>query len=191
MLNKIFATRLASDYKKHEEERRKIISVSNAILHEAKRTIFSLHRNDLKTATQTLAEIVKQTTQLQKHYGTPRLAQEGAYSAAMEELAEAHFFYLASTGKDLVAIKGLTLKSEIYFGGLSDCTGELVRQAINASAGGDFHKALANRELINNIMTELTASDFTGYLRTKYDQAKNNIRKIEEVIYQLKINKLI
>lgn len=191
MLNKTFVGRLATDYKKHEEERRKIISATNTILHEAKRAIFAIHRNDTKTAGNTLAEIIKQTSLLQKNYGTPRLSQEGAYNAAMEELAEAHFYFLASTGKDLVAIKNITLKSETYFGGLSDCTGELVRQAINAAAAGKFRVALDNQKLINDIMTELTASDFTGYLRTKYDQAKNNVRKIEEVVYQLRINKLI
>jgi len=191
MLNKTFSTRLALDYKKHESERRQIISAANSILHEAKRTIFALHRNDIKGAELVLSDIVKQASQLQKRFGTPRLAQEGAYLAAMEELAEAHFFFLASTNKTLVAIKGLTLSSEVYFGGLSDCTGELVRQAINASAAGQPKQAIANQTLINDIMTQLTNSDFTGYLRTKYDQAKNNVRKIEEIIYQLKLNKLI
>jgi hypothetical protein len=29
----------------------------------------------------------------------------------------------------------------------------------------------------------------TGYLRTKYDQAKGNLRKIEQIDYEIKIRK--
>ena len=36
-------------------------------------------------------------------------------------------------------------------------------------------------------MAELVEFDMTGYLRTKYDQAKRNLRKIEQIDYEIKI----
>ena len=42
-------------------------------------------------------------------------------------------------------------------------------------------------KLINNIIGELVEFNMTGYLRTKYDQAKNSLRKIEQIAYEVKI----
>jgi predicted translin family RNA/ssDNA-binding protein len=43
--------------------------------------------------------------------------------------------------------------------------------------------------VINDIMSELVEFDMTGYLRTKYDQARGNLRKIEQINYEVKIRK--
>jgi len=36
-------------------------------------------------------------------------------------------------------------------------------------------------------MAELIEFDLAGYLRTKYDQAKTNLKKIEYIAYELKL----
>ena len=38
-------------------------------------------------------------------------------------------------------------------------------------------------------MTELVEFDMTGYLRTKYDQARASLRKIEQIDYEIKTRK--
>jgi len=38
-------------------------------------------------------------------------------------------------------------------------------------------------------MSELVEFDMTGYLRTKYDQAKGNLRKIEQINYEINLRK--
>ena len=38
-------------------------------------------------------------------------------------------------------------------------------------------------------MASLVEFDMTGYLRTKYDQAKSSLRKIEQIDYDIKIRK--
>jgi hypothetical protein len=38
-------------------------------------------------------------------------------------------------------------------------------------------------------MEQLVEFDMTGYLRTKYDQAKGNLRKIEQIHYEINLKK--
>ncbi len=191
MLNKLFSTKLLSDYAKKEIERRKIISASNLIINEAKRAIFSAHRGDDKQAQIKISDLIKQVKGLEKTFTVSRLYQEGAYVASVEELAEAHFLSLALARKQLSAIPGIHLSAESYMGGLSDLTGELVRHAVNSIARGQYTNALIDQKIINSVMDKLIQADLTGYQRTKYDQARSNLKKIEEIVYQLKINKLI
>jgi predicted translin family RNA/ssDNA-binding protein len=78
---------------------------------------------------------------------------------------------------------------ESYLGGLCDLTGELVRRAVNRAAAGYAEEVSGIKAIIDDIMAELVAFDMTGYLRTKYDQAKGNLRKIEQISYEIKIRK--
>ena len=54
---------------------------------------------------------------------------------------------------------------------------------------GKYGEVKKIKEIINDIMTELVEFDLTGYLRTKYDQAKSNLKKIEQIDYEIKIRK--
>ena len=86
-------------------------------------------------------------------------------------------------------IRSVNLNVNSYLGGLCDLTGELVRQAIKQATAGNFEEVDRMKKIINEIMAELVEFDMTGYLRTKYDQAKNNLRKIEQVEYEVKMRK--
>jgi len=170
-------------------ERRKIISASNVVLHNSKRAIFSLHRGDTDKAKEALLEIEGYLRDLEKSFGAERLAEEGAFRAGAEEYAEAKFFYLVTEGEEVDEVKNINLGPEIYLGGICDLTGELVRRAINMAAAGKPKEAEKMKELINGIMEYLVELDLTGYLRTKYDQAKNNLKKIEHIDYEIKLRK--
>lgn len=187
MLNKIFVQQLKKNYQTSTKERRMIISEANNILHDAKRVIFAVHRPDLATAQKSLTDIETRLKKLQKNFGYHRLSEEGAYTAAVEEYVEAKFFFLTTSNKKIDKIAGLELSVDSYLGGLSDLTGELVRQAINAAASQNFQQVKTNSQIINEVMAELVEFDMTGYLRTKYDQARNNLRKIEQINYELSL----
>ena len=187
MLNKPFITALKKSYADSTIERRRIISASNDLLHDAKRAIFATHRNDLKTAAASLKELDDRLIKLQSNYGYARLMEEGAYSAAVEEYVEAKLFFLAATGKPITKIAKIKISAESYLGGLSDVTGELARLATNSAADGKWDKVKECHQMINQIMAELVDMDLTGYLRTKYDQAKSNLRKIEQMAYEIKL----
>ncbi|MBI4812598.1 hypothetical protein HY798_04165 [Candidatus Falkowbacteria bacterium] len=187
MLNKKFIQQLKKDYETHESERRQIISLSNVVLHDSKRVIFSLHRGDDKKGQEALAEIEKILANLEKKFGQSRLNEEGAYKASVEEYVEAKMFYEVASGGKVDKIKGVGLCADSYLGGISDLTGELVRRAVNMAAAGKIKEVEKINKAVGDIIAELVEFDMTGYLRTKYDQAKNNLRKMEQIMYEIKL----
>jgi len=187
MISSSFAKKLKSEYDKNNGERRQIISLSNIILHDSKRVIFALHRGNIKKAEAALKEIESLLLKLDKKFGHQRINEEGSYRAGVEEFVEAKTFLLVVQGKKITSFKGLNINYDGYLGGLCDLTGELVRRAVNNAADGNTKEVMRMKEIISNIMEELVEFDMTGYLRTKYDQAKGSLRKIEQITYDLKI----
>jgi predicted translin family RNA/ssDNA-binding protein len=187
MLNKKFIAQLKKDYSANEGERRQIGSWSNGILHDAKRITFALHRGEIKPAAEKFKELESIFERMEKKFGLARINGEGSYRAAAEEYAEAKMLYLILTGQKLDKIKGLKLTYDAYLGGICDLTGELIRYATNEAAAGNFGKIKETKKIINEILKELVDFDLTGYLRTKYDQARGNLRKIEQMDYEINI----
>lgn len=187
MINKDFISQLKEDYRVKEGERRQIISLSNNILFHSKKAIFALHRHDLKTAEEKLEEMENELLNLEKTFSIKRIEEEGAYRAAIEEYTEAKLLYFAITGKEIDKIKKLNLSTDAYLGGICDLLGELVRVATNDAAAGNFDRVAEIKELAENIMDQLIDFDMTGYLRTKYDQARGHLRKLEQMAYEIKL----
>ncbi len=189
MINKTFIKKLKKNYIDSSSERRQIISLANVVLHDSKRVIFALHRGDIKKGEDKFKEIEKILAKLDKKFGHKRVYQEGSYRAGVEEYVEAKMFYNVLTGKKIDKIKGVQLTYESYLGGICDTTGELVRRAVNEAARGNIKIAEDMKEIIGDVLAELVEFDMTGYLRTKYDQARGNLRKIEQINYEIKIRK--
>jgi len=187
MLKKKFISSLKKDYDRQIAERRQIISRSNIILHDSKRVIFSLHRGDVEKANESLDEITKNLIELQKKFGVKRSNEEGSYRAAVEEYVEARLFRDISAGTKADFFTDVEIRYDSYLGGLCDTTGELVRRATNLAASGDRTAVEKIKKMISDIMQELVEFDMTGYMRTKYDQARGNLRKIEQMAYDISL----
>ncbi|MDD4333412.1 MAG: hypothetical protein PHT51_04855 [Patescibacteria group bacterium] len=189
MINKKFIEKLKKEYAEGNSERRQIISLANVALHDSKRVIFSLHRGDDEIAAESLAAIEEVLKKLEKKFGYSRIMEEGSYKAAVEEYVEAKTLFMVISGQKIDAIKGLKIDVDGYLGGICDLTGELVRRAVNMAAAGHRDGVPKINKIINDIMAELVQFDMTGYLRTKYDQAKGNLRKIEQINYEVNLRK--
>ncbi|MDP2709454.1 MAG: hypothetical protein Q8O93_05460 [bacterium] len=189
MINKKFVQQLRKDFDAHGSERRQIISLANVVLHDSKKAIFSLHRDDLKGAENTLKELEEILKNLEKKFSFSRLTQEGAYKAALEEYVEAKMFFLVLTGKKVDKVQGVKIDYESYLGGISDLIGELVRRAIKMATLGKFLEVKKIHKIADDIMAELVEFDMRSYLRTKYDQAKGHLRKIEQINYEINLRK--
>ncbi|MFZ4648610.1 MAG: translin family protein [Patescibacteria group bacterium] len=187
MINKTFISQLKKDYRTKESERRQIISLSNNVLFHSKKAIFALHRNDLKIADEKLLEMENELLSLEKKFTIKRIEEEGAYRAAVEEYTEAKLLSFAIKGEKIDKIKKLKLSTDAYLGGICDLLGELVRVATNEAAAGNFKRVTEVKELSENIMDQLIDFDMTGYLRTKYDQARGHLRKLEQMAYEIKL----
>lgn len=187
MINQKFLEQLKGDYRANESERRQINSAANNILFESKRTIFALQRSDFKTSEKKLLEIEKAFKNLAQHFGQERLNREGSYRAAAEEYLEGKTFYAVIKNKKIEPTKDLYLDYEAYLGGICDLIGELVRYATNQAAQGKFTAVAKIKANAEAIMTQLLDFDMTGYLRTKYDQARGHLRKLEQMTYEIKL----
>lgn len=187
MINKKFLKKLKEEYSNYNSERRQIISLANVILHDSKRIIFSLHRGEVEKCGEALIEVEKLIKKLDEKFAYNRVNAEGSYRAGVEEYVEAKMFYNVLTGEKIDKIKGIKLNFESYLGGICDTTGELLRKAVNEAAQGNIFEVKKMKEIIGDILAELVEFDMTGYLRTKYDQARGNLRKIEQVNYEVSL----
>jgi len=187
MINHKFVTELKKNYKDQEGERRQIISLANDVLFHSKKAIFALHRNEIKIADTKLKEMEATLLQLEKKFSLKRIEKEGAYRAAVEEYVEAKLLSFVIKGEKIDKIKKLKLDNDAYLGGICDLLGELVRRATNEAAAGNFEQVEIIKKLSNDIMDQLIDFDMTGYLRTKYDQARGHLRKLEQMAYEIKL----
>ncbi|MEA2064802.1 MAG: hypothetical protein U9O66_00705 [Patescibacteria group bacterium] len=189
MLNKDLIKYLKEKHSGFIKSRRMLIKESGEILSLSKRAIFAFHRDDFKQGDIHVKKAEDCLDNIQKRFieKNVSLLQEGSLKAAQEEFIEAKFFSLVLTGKKLSKIKDIEINYESYIGGLCDLTGELTRKSVNLAISGDFDKVFYFKEFIEEIVGEIIQFDLTGYLRVKYDQAKNNLRKIEKICYDIKM----
>lgn len=183
MFNKPWLTSLKKSYKQKKVSRQQIISTSSSLGHTAKKIIFALQRGENQS--NTLKTLQSNFEKLVKKYGQERIIPEPSFQAALEEYIEAVFFNAIINKQNISPLKNIEIKDDIYLGALSDVTGELVRKVTNLISEENISEA---RRLITAgkmIVDELLDFDMTGNLRTKYDQARNNLRKLEQLQYEI------
>lgn len=170
--------------------RREVIKLSGDALSASKRAIFALHRDDMKGADALLEKAEGDFSEVRKFIEKqPELAHEGSYRAGIEEYVEAVLYreFMKSGTVGPIRLEGVTY--EIYLAGLSDLTGELQRHQVRLATVGDGEGVKVIKDAITAIVEELVSYDFGGYLRTKFDQAKNSLRRAEDVVYDVSIRR--
>lgn len=187
-MNKKFFSKIKNNFLAFEKRRGTVVRESNLALNLSKRAIFSFHRDDYQEGVKNLAAAEKIFDQLEKlSRGVPKLRYEGSWRAALEEYAEAKLFGGYLKQKKVLEISGRQIDADIYLAALCDFTGELVRRAVKEATQKNVHEVKKIKQTIEQVMQNLIQLNLTGYLRTKYDQAKNNLRKIEEIMYEISL----
>ena len=170
----------------HADRRSQVHVRSNEILSTSKRSIFAVHRGDETLAEQELnkarAAIADVGILIQQE---PRLAHEGAWRAAQEEFAEASLVVQYVNGRQIGRVPEIADDADIFLGALSDLTGELTRRAVLQASEGKFEEVHHIFDDVREAVDFLLQMDLTGQLRTKVDQAKQNLRKLEEIRYDI------
>lgn len=173
--------------KNFEEKREEVIAKSRDIIKTSKQIIYALHRDDQKAATKAVATIKKQIKALPKHrYDT------GMRSVALQEYVEALTFYYFIKKKQLPTHQTLQVDVEEYLLGLCDLTGEVVRKAVNAVIKKKYKEALECKQLCEEVYGQFLQFDLrNSELRKKSDSIKWNLKKLEDIAYdiQLKLKK--
>lgn len=190
MLNLKYFSSLKASFKAWEKERREVQEFSSDALQKAKQAIFSFHRNDWKEGEILLKgslELLKKAAKAQAKSIASN--DEGVYNAALEEFTEAELFRQFLYKETIGPVKNLEVAPETYLGGLADVVGEILRYAMKQATERNFNELKYAGEVAEKIMGAMVEFNFTGYLRNKFDQAKQARRKIEEISYEISLRK--
>ncbi len=188
MLNKPFFHKLQKEYVDYANARHEIIKVSSDALRMSKQAIFALHREEQKTAGDLILGVENIFKELSKKFkADKRLQYEGAYKAAVEEYVESKLFYQFLKTKKIAVINEVKVDLEGYLGGLCDFTGELVRRAVKLATQKKYEEIKLYAQVTDQVISELVQFNLTKILRNKYDQTARNLKKLEEILYDLSL----
>lgn len=177
---------IEKELKTYDQKREDIISLSREIIKSSKIVINSLHRFDEKQAEKELSNIVlkkeKLDLQIKK---TPALQSEGSAKVAYQEFAEAHMFFDFVHGKKITK-KTLKISTHNYLLGLCDLTGELGRYAVLSATKKDMKTVKKISEALYSMMDFFLRLNLrNSELRKKSDAIKWNLKKTEDILYDL------
>lgn len=175
---------LKKEIDKFEHERETIIRQSRDILKAAKHAIYSIQRDDMKTAEQLLKDA-------EKYIGALRKCSEytdaiGAFNAALEEYVEAQCFMAFVKNKNIPTYKELKVGFEQYLLGLCDFTGELGRRAVLQATIKNKKEVQRIRDIIDEVYGFFSQLNLgNSELRKKSDSIKWNLKKVEDLLYDV------
>lgn len=188
MLDKKEFGKIRKEIADSDNNRELIIQKSREIINLSKRIIYALHRNDIKSASLYVKEIEKQ----KKSLDAGVLADTNISRTALQEYAEALCYYHFIKDKKIPTKASLKLDNESYLMGLCDLTGELVRKAVNEVIQKNFKQAAKIKDLVDEIYGEFLNFNLrNSELRRKSDQIKWNLKKLEDVVFELKLKEKI
>lgn len=184
MIDKSDFKAIKKELERQEKERESTIQKSREIIKISKQIIYSLHRNDLKEAESKASEIKNRI----KNLGSDSETQINR--TAMQEYVEALTYLGFVKDKKIPTRKSLNVDAEAYLCGLCDLTGELVRKSVNLAINKDFNEAIKIKKLVEEIYGEMLNFDFrNSELRRKFDAIKYNLKKLEDLEYEIKMRK--
>jgi predicted translin family RNA/ssDNA-binding protein len=188
MLDTKFFEKIRNDLLSYAEKRREVIKDCGDAQHLAKKAIFALQRDDASEAHNSLKQAEKILVNLhKKHEKVDGIFDEGSYKAALEEFVEARLFHLAISGKKIGECSEIKVDSDTYIGGLADVPGELLRYAIKSATEKKFDVAKDCYKIAEEIINEMVDMNLTGYNRQKFDQAKQALHKLQQVVYEVSL----
>ncbi|PIS40541.1 MAG: hypothetical protein COT26_02730 [Candidatus Kerfeldbacteria bacterium CG08_land_8_20_14_0_20_43_14] len=173
---------------KQKAFREKVIVESRKALQNSKLAIFALHRNEEKQAKKLLAEaedILKEV--LKEIQGEPKFLNDGNILAALEEFGEAWLVLEFNKSGELKFPKHPELPPDQKVGALTDFTGEMVRAAVLQATNRNYKAVDAIYEVVESVVHNLADADLTGQGRQKFDDAKRNLKRLEEIRYDLSL----
>lgn len=191
MDKKIFS-RIKKELEKKDELRETVIKNSRPIIKQSKQAIYALHRNSIPEAKKHLDFAKIELNKLKDIFKVNPGLVVGAYNAAVQEFVEGYSYYLFVKENRLISDKELNVNAENYLLGICDLTGELARRAVFSVVNENYSEVKKIKDFVSTIHNEFLNFDLrNSELRKKSDSIKWNMKKIEEVLYDLKIREKI
>ena len=183
MLDKNEFKRIREEMHKLDARREEIIQASREVINISKQIIYAAQRNDLSEADSAIKKIKDKIKKLKK---INIAIDANINSVAFQEYVEAIAFYEFVKNKKIPTRASLGVSAEEYLMGLCDLTGELVRKAVYDVIHKKFDEAARIKELVHDIYGEFLKLHLrNGELRKKSDSIKWNLKKLEEVMYDI------
>lgn len=190
MLNKKEFAQIRKELGSIEEKREQVIQLSREIIGLSKQIIYSVQRNDMENASLLMAKIRKEVGNLKKANANNIQLDININSVAFQEYVEAACFYDFKKVGRVPGKSTLGVSTEDYLMGLCDLTGELVRKAVQDVIRRNFDEAHKIKDLVNEIYGEFLKFNLrNGELRKKSDSIKWNLKKLEEVVYDVEMRR--
>ena len=202
-LDKKYYDEIRQELLSYSAKRREVIKSAGDAQHLAKKAIFAMQRDDASEAQNYLGQAEKIITDLNdsqrrvskdgtrrdfvKSKKDPGIFEEGSYKAALEEFVEASIFNQYLQKKTIGKLSKIKVDADIFISGLCDVPGELLRYAIKSATEKKFEEVKRCRQAADEIIGELVDMNLTGYNRQKFDQAKQALHKLEQILYEVSI----
>ncbi len=172
----------------YDSKREELIKKSRELLKISKQVIYSVHRGNSKESSGNVKKADKIKKELDKIAGfSNKLVFEGSYSDACQEYVEAICYYNFVNNKKMPGLKELKVEPEDYLMGVCDLTGELARRAVSLATKRKTKEVEKIKNFVEDIYGEFLKFDLrNGNLRKKYDSIKWNLKKLEEIMYDIK-----
>jgi len=171
----------------YDSKREELIKKSRDLLKISKQVIYSVYRKDKEEDSQ-VEKAHKIKAELDKIADfDKKLYFEGSYSDACQEYTEAICYHTFMERGKLPSMKDLKVDYEDYLMGLCDLTGELTRMAVAMATKRDEKEFEKIKNFVDDLYGEFLKFDLrNGNLRKKYDALKWNMKRLEEVWYDIK-----
>ena len=193
MLDEKDFAEMVEEYSRSDSAREGLIKLGRDIIKVSKQIIYNTHRNDLAKADSYVKEIkrlVKKFNDIAEK--NPELLYSGAYKSVVQEYVEAVAYFSFVKNKKIPSRKELGVQAECYLLGLCDLTGELVRNAILSATKERYAEVKAINDVVERIFNNLLQFDFRNSdLRKKFDSVKYDLKKLEDLVLQLKLKEKI
>lgn len=186
MLDKKEFKEIRKELESFDKSREEVISVSREIIQLSKQIIYSVHRGDLSGASNLIFSIKKRLKDLPQEKFDTNMGV-----VAKQEYVEALCFFEFVKNQRLPSKKELEVDVDSYLLGLCDLTGELVRFAVNdVIKYKDRGLVYKVKDIVEEIYGEFLNFNLrNNELRQKFDSIKWNLKKLEDIIYDLELKK--
>ncbi|MEK6969197.1 MAG: hypothetical protein AABW48_02100 [Nanoarchaeota archaeon] len=178
--------KLQKEIQDYDTERERLIKKSRDVLKLSKQVIYAVHRDELSAAAKLVKQIESEKKKLDiiaKH--SWKMALEGSYKVAVQEYVEAILFYNFIKNGKLI---DLDASAEHFILGLADLPGELVRKAVFLAGKGNVAGVIKIKDEVDTIYGEMLKFDFRdNEVRRKVDGIKYDLRKLEDLVLDLKL----
>ena len=177
---------LQKEFRKYDEERERLIKKSRDVLKLSKQVIYAVHRDEIKNADLLVKEMEKERKELDKiAMHDAKMSYQGSYKIAIQEYVEAMLYYNYVKTCKIVDIPVL---AEHYILGICDLPGEMGRRAVYLAGKGKVDEVSKIRDAVDSIYGEFLKFDFRdNEIRRKVDAVKYELRKLEDLMLDLKL----